>query len=143
MGVFFIIIIFSLADRQTAHYYRVICGFGVSLYISSASEDSCSFIPMRYPRISIRRCVGRSGISFWSVFGRGPTTGASAGNRRNRLCKRTRAYHFILSHPESTYGFNVSEFWRRAAVVGGGIKRWRVEGGQVHKGPTRPSSSRK
>ena len=59
----FCIIIFSLADRQTAHYYRVIGGFGVSLCISSATEDSCSFLPMRYPRISTRRCVGRLGIS--------------------------------------------------------------------------------
>ena len=91
LGVF-CIIIFSLADGQTAYHDRVLGGFGVSLHISSASEDSCSFLPMRYPRISIRRCVGRSGISFWSFFGGGPTTGASAGNRCNRLCKRTRAY---------------------------------------------------
>ena len=74
LGVFFFII-FRLADRQTAYHYRVLGGFGVSLHISLASEDSCSFLPMRYPQISTRRCVGRSGISFWSFFGGGPTTG--------------------------------------------------------------------
>ena len=110
MGVFFIIV-FSLADRQTAYYYRVICGFGVSLYISSATEDSCSFLPMRYPRISIRRCVGRSGISSGHSLAVAQHLVTPAGNRRNRLCKRTRAFLFISSQPESRHGFVVFKFW--------------------------------
>ena len=108
MGVFFIIV-FSLADRQTAYYYRVICGFGVSLYISSATEDSCSFLPMRYPRISIRRCVGRSGISSGHSLAVAQHLVTPAGNRRNRLCKRTRANYFISCQAEFNNGFFVSE----------------------------------
>ena len=145
----FFFIFFSLADRQTAYYYRVICGFGVSLYISSATEDSCSFLPMRYPRISIRRCVGRSGISSGHSLAVAQHLVTPAGNRRNRLCKRTRANYFIWSQAESSLesSFLNSAAWNK---ISWRCKKkisteWWRHGGTlvIDEGTEEPSSSRK